>query len=207
MNIRLIENQRAFTGLLQTYVQRDGIDSLINYLENESDFFTAPCSTRYHGSFAGGLCEHSLNVYQDLLSELHFFFGDRWQERYSQESVVIVSLLHDLCKADKYELTTRNVKNPETKQWEEVIQYKVKEDEFALGHAPLSIHRITKHIKLTDEEVQAIHWHMGPYDLSQYNTIGQLSNAYRTNMLAFLLNRADMVSTYVTENELFRPIE
>ena len=42
---------------------REGMDKLIEFLEN-SDFFEAPASTRYHGNFKGGLLEHSMKVYE-----------------------------------------------------------------------------------------------------------------------------------------------
>ena len=47
---------------------------------------------------------------------------------------------------------------------------------------------------------------MGAYDLSQYSTVGNLSESFKRNTLAFALHIADMTATYIDENELFRPL-
>ena len=64
-NKQIEENKNYFIALIKSIKRDDSdIDSLIDYLENKSDFFTAPASTVYHNNFEGGLCEHSLNVYK-----------------------------------------------------------------------------------------------------------------------------------------------
>ena len=43
---------------------REGKEALRDWLlSDECDFFTALASTKYHGNYTGGLCEHSLDVY------------------------------------------------------------------------------------------------------------------------------------------------
>ena len=64
------ELKQRFKDAVAKTIQRDGIDNLMEWLENETDFFKAPASTRYHGSYEGGLLEHSLNVYDRLLWEV-----------------------------------------------------------------------------------------------------------------------------------------
>ena len=54
---------------------------------------------------------------------------------------------------------------------------------------------------LSREEWEAIYWHMGGFDLSNYSNNDRMSAAYRNNTLAFALHQADMMSAYVTENE------
>ena len=76
-----------------------------------TDFFTAPASTRFHAAYAGGLLEHSLNVYR-VLMEKHYDPGTD-----DLESCTICALLHDVCKSQYYRTSTRNVKNEETGQW------------------------------------------------------------------------------------------
>jgi len=71
--------KEEFIEIFKQYITRDGADALLNYLENKSDFFTAPASARYHGSYEGGLCEHSLNVYHCLVDYLQ---RERVQELY-----------------------------------------------------------------------------------------------------------------------------
>ena len=112
-----------FLEIFRTNITRDGADSLLNYLENKSDFFTAPASARYHGAYPGGLCEHSINVYHCLVD---YLARERVQElyglEYSDESIAIVSLLHDACKIGCYKPGTRNVKGPDGK-WQSVPSY------------------------------------------------------------------------------------
>lgn len=181
-------------------VKRDGIKDLINYLE-ESDFFEAPASTIYHGSYEGGLLTHSLNVYECLLFEYYNLQDSEFNlPKIDEESLIIVALLHDLCKVNCYIPSFRNVKNENTGKWEKVPCYR-REPLFPMGHGGKSIFIIQQFIKLTPEEAQAIFWHMGAYDTSQYMTWNELGKAYENNLLAFLLHQADMKATYLSENE------
>lgn len=181
-------------------VKREGIDDLIKYLE-DSDFFTAPASTQYHGSYEGGLLEHSLNVYNCLLFEYDNILdvGLNLPE-IPEDSLIICSLLHDLCKVNCYVPGFRNVKNEQTGVWEKVPIYK-REPLFPMGHGGKSVFIIQQFIKLTATEAQAIFWHMGAYDISNYMTLNELGSAYENNLLAFLLNCADMKATYLSENQ------
>ena len=59
--------KQRFLDIYKTSIKREGADKLLDYLLSpKSDFFTAPASTRYHGSYEGGLLQHSLNVYDCL---------------------------------------------------------------------------------------------------------------------------------------------
>lgn len=184
-------------------VRRPGVDALIDYLE-KSDFFEAPASTIYHGSYAGGLVEHSLNVYTMLQWYVaNLQDSDFELPKISEESVIIVALLHDLCKVNCYHESTRNVKNEQTGKWEKVPCYK-REPLLPMGHGGKSVFIIQQFIKLTPEEAQAIYWHMGAYDTSPYNTLNELGKSYEMNLLAFLLNQADMMATYIAENPNYK---
>lgn len=184
-------------------VRRPGVDALIDYLE-KSDFFEAPASTIYHGSYAGGLVEHSLNVYTMLQwCVANLQDSDFELPKISEESVIIVALLHDLCKVNCYRESTRNVKNEQTGKWEKVPCYK-REPLLPMGHGGKSVFIIQQFIKLTPEEAQAIYWHMGAYDTSPYNTLNELGKSYEMNLLAFLLNQADMMATYIAENPNYK---
>ena len=101
--------KEEFIEIFKTYITRDGADKLLDYLMNKSDFFTAPASARYHGAYEGGLCEHSVNVYHCLVD---YLARPRVQElyglEYTDESIAIVALLHDLCKIGCYKPGTRN---------------------------------------------------------------------------------------------------
>jgi len=181
--------------------ERAGIESLIDYLE-KSDFFVAPASTQYHGSYEGGLAEHSLNVLDALISLYEFYVSAYQTPTIPEDSLILVALLHDLCKINCYHEDFRNVKNDQG-VWEKVPTYK-REPLFPMGHGGKSVFIAQSFISLTSEEAQAIYWHMGAYDTSDYNTYNELSQAFNQNALAFLLNQADMTSTYIIENKLYQ---
>ena len=106
-------NKDEFIKIYTENIKREGADKLLAYLSSPScDFFTAPASTRFHSAYAGGLLDHSLNVYHCLKDYLQ---RPRVKETYglnpSDETVAIVSLLHDLCKINCYKPSTRNVKD------------------------------------------------------------------------------------------------
>lgn len=187
-------------------IKREGADDLFKFLE-DNGFFDAPASTKYHGDFKGGLCVHSLNVYWNLHDELRQLFGKDYTNRYSDETIAIVSLLHDVCKIDKYIETEKNVKNQETGQWELKKCFDYNKNQPRLGHGSSSVYMIMDYMKLTLEEKQAIHWHMGPFDLSAYESTYDMGDAFNKNTLAFALHIADMTATYIDENEYFKPIE
>ena len=164
---------------------RDGIEDLIHYLQEETDFFTAPASTKYHGAFEGGLLKHSMNVL-DCLDE----------SGYDKKTTIIVALLHDICKANCYGKETRNVKENGAWIQKEVYTY---QDELPLGHGEKSLYIISKFIKLTDEEAAAIRWHMGGFDSAFRGGDRGLNIAFEKYPLAVLLHLADMKATYIVE--------
>lgn len=195
-------NIKRFKKIVTENIERDGIENLMEWLEHETDFFTAPASTRYHGSYEGGLVEHSLNVYGRLVWEMENTVGAGWQELYSPETVAIVALFHDLCKIDRYVITEKWRKD-ENGDWEAYEAYEYNKEKAEMGHGAQSVFYLQKFIQLTEFEAQAIFWHMGAYDISPYATLGACSETFKWNPLSFLTHRADMAATYVTENEAF----
>jgi len=190
-------NKLSITGLLKT-VGRDNILNLIEWLEKDSDFFIAPASTRFHGSFSGGLAEHSYNVYQCLCSIL--YLKEFQNFKFKDDSILIVSLLHDVCKINFYKESMRNVKNEITGLWEKQPYYTV-EDQEPYGHGEKSVMMIERFIKLTDEEKYSIRWHMGGFDESVKGGSYAIGKAYEKYPLALALHLADMMATYITENK------
>ena len=93
------ENKERFLNIYEQYIKRQGADRLLEWMDNRTDFFTAPASTRYHGAFSEGLVIHSLNVY-DILKK-----RNDQDNAHSDETIAVVSLLHDLCKANFYKET------------------------------------------------------------------------------------------------------
>lgn len=101
-------------------MKRDGIEKLIKWLDT-TDFYTAPASTRFHGNYPGGLVEHSLDVL-DEMNVLRKAYHDHLNLSFSDDSIKIVALLHDVCKADMYGVEKRNRKNAQG-QWEQYDFY------------------------------------------------------------------------------------
>lgn len=180
----MIGDKERFLYLLHTNIQKDGVKKISSVLE-ASDFFTAPASTKYHDSVAGGLCTHSLSVYDYLESEC--------KELFSNESIAVVALLHDVCKIGYYKVNTRNVKNDKG-VWEQVPYYDV-DDKFPMGHGEKSVIMIMDCMKLTTEEMMAIRWHMGGFEPKE--NYQSLSKAYAEFPLALYLHMADMKATYL----------
>ena len=167
---------------------REGIDKLIAFLQ-KSDFFKAPASTRFHGSFEGGLAEHSMKVYEILKHKVQ---NSIMPLNISEESIILIALLHDICKVNFYKVDYRNAKNA-LGVWEKVPYYTI-DDTIPYGHGEKSVMMITEYIKLTSEEKYAIRWHMGytePKEL--YGTIGE---AYKKYPIALLMHEADLEATY-----------
>ena len=190
--------KEEFIEIFKANITREGSDRLLDFLENKSDFFTAPASARYHGAYEGGLCEHSVNVYHCLAAYLE---RERVQElygmEYSPESVALVSLLHDACKIGCYKKSFRNVKNDATGQWEKVPTYTF-DDPLPYGHGEKSVYIVNGFIRLTREEAMAIRWHMGFSGPEDNRTVGQALQKYP---LAFALATADMEASYFLEGE------
>ena len=105
-------NAEQFQKIMLTQVKRDGIQNLLNYMKNETDFFVAPASSQYHCSYKGGLVVHSINVYERIrrvCRDLPKKYLIEDNKEYLAESATIVSLLHDLCKANFYKTDFKNV--------------------------------------------------------------------------------------------------
>lgn len=192
-------------------VQRPGMDKLLDYIR-KSDFYTAPASTRFHLSCEGGLLQHSLNVLDALRSILTLSMDCRettepchYEYRVAgktvasvpQDSVIIMALLHDICKTYFYTTSWRNAKNEKTGKWEKVPFYTVK-DRMPLGHGSKSAMIIKQYITLTNDEMYAIWWHMGFTDTS--DTLS-LTAAIEQYPIILAMHTADMMASHFMESE------
>ena len=188
--------KEEFISIFNENIKREGADKLLDFLENKSDFFTAPASTRYHNAFEGGLLRHSLNVYKCLVAYLERGrVKDMYKLEASAETAAIVALLHDLCKVNIYRVSYRNSKNDKTGQWEKVPYYEI-HDNLPYGHGEKSVYMISGFMRLSREEAMAIRWHMGFSGNEDKNTIGRALEKYP---LAFALSVADMEASYFLE--------
>jgi len=189
------QNKEDFINILKSNVQREGIDRLIEWLSS-TDFFVAPASSRYHLSEEGGLCQHSLNVYERLEKLMLTEYGEGG---YNPESVTICALLHDICKTGYYKVEMRNVK--EDGVWVQKPYYTV-DDQLPYGHGEKSVYMINGYIRLTREEAMAINWHMGGFDARVQGGSIDYSNAYNKFPLAVLLHIADLQATFLDESDI-----
>ena len=190
--------REEFIEIFRENIHREGAEALLDYLMNKSDFFTAPASAKYHGSYAGGLCEHSLNVYHclsDYLSRERV--TDLYGLEYSPESIALVSLLHDVCKIGCYKPSTRNVKG-EDGRWTQVPTFTF-DDPLPYGHGEKSVYIVNGYVRLTREEAMAIRWHMGGFDDAARGGCKAISEAYDAYPLAVKLHMADLAATYLLE--------
>ncbi len=173
-------------------INRAGSKELLAWMTEKTDFFKAPASSRFHNAFEGGLADHSLNVYNAMIEKYNGGAHD--------ESYAICALLHDLCKAEFYKVSQRNVKNEATGQWEKVNYYTI-EDKFPFGHGEKSVFLIERFMRLKVEEAIAIRWHMGGFDDAARGGSFAINGAFEKYPLAVKLHIADIEATYLMEND------
>ena len=177
-------NKERFIQLFNKYVTREGSDKLLKWL-CDSDFFTAPASSKFHNAVTGGLCDHSLNVFEraveiyerEIAKESSALF-----KNITMENIAIATLLHDVCKVDFYEVKMRSVK-----------------DSLPYGHGEKSVYIISGFMRLTRDEAMAINWHMGGFDKRVLGGDFSLSQAFSEYPFAAMVHIADIMATYFDE--------
>jgi hypothetical protein len=202
-------NERQEFCDLLTSTGREGMPDLLQHLIEKTDFFIAPSSTKYHDARDGGLLHHSLNVYRNLveLSKLYTV------EVPSDSSLVIIALLHDMCKANIYRLTKKPIPRTNEKGelildswgkkiWDETPVYVI-EDQYPLGHGEKSVIMLQRFIPLSDTEIFAIRWHMMAYDDSRNSYAGNLAitNASDKYRIIPLFHMADLAASFLELKE------
>lgn len=181
--------------LCRTHIHREGLEEFLSWLE-QSDFFVAPASTRFHGNYEGGLLEHSLNVYH-CMKRLSDTYPEFCLE---DESIAICALFHDICKANYYVKGFRNKKDDKG-QWHQVETYEVSE-KFPIGHGEKSCIILQWFFKkISVDELLAIRWHMGEYDSAVKGGDYGLNNAYDKCPIAVILHLADMEASHLLESK------
>ena len=189
------EVKNEFIEIYTTNIKREGSEALLDYLLNHSDFFSAPASGRRHSAFEGGLCYHSLNTYKRFKNNLILEYGENYAETISDESIAIISLLHDLCKVNTYTVDYRNQKVDG--QWIQVPYYAYN-NSLPYGHGEKSVYIISGFMRLTREEAMAINWHMGGFD-PRVQATTDMSEAFSRFPVAVLFHVADLEATYLDE--------
>lgn len=205
-------NYATFIAYLEHYIEREGIENLIEYLQN-TDIMTAPASSKYSLSEVGGLVQHSINVFLKMVELFKAEYGEE-DFPYSKESIALVSLLHDISKVNYYEQAVRNVKNDDG-EWVKEHYYRVKDQEermFYGNAAQNTIYILNTFFRLTYDEEIAILYHAGTFDTETNSA--NVMRAFSNNKLALFLHLADMYATcnpkrneYVEEDELDSEVE
>lgn len=172
-------------------------DSLINFMENETDYLSSPASTRFHLCRKQGLLEHSVNVAETMLKLREAVAPD-----IDEESCIITALIHDLGKAGmpgkpQY---LENEPTPKQKQYgfPATIPYRINDELVYLSVPVRSLYLALSHITLSESEVQAVMYHDGQY------VDDNKSVATKETPLLLLLQYADTWSTFVIEKDTKR---
>lgn len=187
--------KEKITSLLLS-TSRPKIENLIKYME-DNGFFTSPCSTEHHLCKEGGLAEHSLNVYRAMVQ----FYNPQSEFTSKEDSIIIVSLLHDLGKTGQFNKPNYVPNMINDKKSKELIQSEKKPFEtnkklLAIPHEIRSIQIASQFIELTEEENFAILYHNGMYSDLKYQIQG------KERPLQLLLHFADMWASRVVEKEV-----
>lgn len=198
-------NKELFQELCHKYIKREGLDRILAYLD-KTDFYDAPSSASFHLNEKGGLCRHSINVFQTALKLNEHVAtpaiqgGDSpFTETVDEESIAISTLFHDICKVKLYHEVQKWKKN-DNGRWMSYPGYELKDD-FPLGHGEKSCLMLSWYIRLKPEEMLAIRWHMGMFDMGENGS--SLRYSFRAAMdkspLVVLVQSADLLSANLLE--------
>ncbi len=186
------EKERFCKLLLDT--GRENMEYVIEDLE-ALGFFKAPASVRNHDNYEGGLVHHSLQVYDTAMAlrEALIKLNPELELQLPPDSVAVATLLHDVCKADIYRKTVRQRKN-EVGQYEKYDDYSYDYSDLPVGHGEKSVIRLLRSgLDLEDNEILAIRWHMGPWEVDTTNREqeGMYRQAQQNSPLVALVHNAD----------------
>ena len=203
MDIDQKEVKEEFLALLRS-TEREGVEDVINDLE-EAGFFIAPASAGHHLNVPGGLVKHSLNTCKAALVvwEGMKTLDANLENEVDRNNVIIASLLHDVCKSDIYKPTVKKHKNS-MGIWEDVPGYKVTYKGFPMGHGEKSvIQLLCSGLAMTDDEMLAIRWHMGPWGLNfnSYEDQRCYDTAQEMYPLVTIIHAADSLAAGLMERE------
>ena len=201
MDIDITVYKQEFLELLRS-CKRDGIDDVINDLE-EWGFFDAPASAGHHLNVKGGLVLHSLNTCKAALKVWEGMkqLEPTLEREVPRDSVILASLLHDVCKTDIYQPTTKRKRNA-MGVYEDVPGYNVSYKNFPMGHGEKSlVLLLCSGLELTDAEMLAIRWHMGMFDVGENGSTNRYSffTASDKSALVSIVHAADFLSSKLKE--------
>jgi hypothetical protein len=205
-NFNIESNKRHFIDLVTDKINphRPNAQKLLDWLD-KTDFYTAPASTKYHLCIEGGLCQHSLNVYDTLVKLCDVFLDNDVRS----DAIAVCGLFHDFCKIDMYKPDTKMVKDyngdpdlivepPSYSGWTKIRCYNYKESNFEFGHGEKSVYLVNQFIRLSKVEAMAIRWHMGAYEEADKYAI---TKGLQAHPRVTLTHMADLMATNITEND------
>lgn len=181
-------------------VKREGVNKLMGYIRN-SDMYTAPASTRFHLAVTGGLLQHSLNVLDAFRESMRknddgtysYMVAGKNVATITEESMVVMTLLHDICKTNFYS-TVMKWRKDKNNKWEQYETFEV-DDKVPYGHGEKSVMMIEEFMKLKPEERYAIRWHMGFVETDTRS----LGNAIDKYPIIWALHSADTKASHFME--------
>ena len=191
--------KEEFISLLRS-TEREGIDRVISKLESMG-FFTAPASSKNHLCVEGGLLEHSMNVYKMAKMIREQLLAVQPELKIKEESVIIASLLHDVCKADIYKKGLKWRKDDQGR-WEQYEAYEIDYTNFPMGHGEKSVMMLLMcGLRMEQDELLAIRWHMVAWNLAFQNFEDKscISAAADKCPLVTLIQAADNLAAHVLE--------
>ena len=180
--------KQEFCNLLRS-TNRKGIDQVLDELERIG-FFHAPAASKKHMAYDGGLMEHSLAVWhvaERLMADMKVLRPDIV---INEDSMKLVTLLHDVCKSEHY-------------RWiEDKNAYEADFTSLPIGHGEKSVIMLLRMgLELHDDEMLAIRWHMGAWDLTLHSKEQQtnFSTSCSQTPLVPLLQTADTLAAMIIE--------
>lgn len=200
------KNKEFFISVAHEYIKRPGVSELLSYLNQKTDFFSAPASLSAHLSEPGGLCQHSINVletalriYKSVLQPYACLGGNADNEAMTEESIAVVALFHDVCKCNTFRKAEKRRKNAQG-QWESYQGYEL-QDRFPFGQGEKSCIIVSYLLHLTRDEMLAIRWNKGMFDVGEYGSAGRRAfyDAARTTPLVSLLQAANLLCAQCIE--------
>ena len=196
-----LETFKALLQSVEKFTEED-----VNYLMEDLEhwgFFRMPASCKKHNSYEGGLLKHSLNVCQiaQMLREQIIYLRPDLAPLLPIDSIIIASLLHDVCKSGIYQKVNRRQKD-ETGMWETCTTYNIDYSFLPVGHGEKSVIMLLRSgLDLSDEEIMAIRWHMGGWELpyQSHEMIASQKKACEITPLVTLIHTADAMAANLME--------
>ncbi|MCM1322831.1 MAG: hypothetical protein NC218_01460 [Acetobacter sp.] len=224
MSLNLQANKEKFIQIFKGEITREGADAMLDWLENSSDFFTAPYTGQYVLSCEGGACQHALDTFkafsemvakyreQDpfILCDPDMLDTPENQQKAIAEvdqSVAIASLLSGVGIANSWVKGIRNVQKPDGK-WEKVPCYKWEEEFIYGGVGGKSVFIIQQFMRLYVEEAQAIRFHKQGKEIPYGNNFeDSFYGVYETNLFASMLGVAHNEAHNVSDKLIWEKIK